>query len=201
MSRRWTIIMIMIIIIIIIIMIIMTMIRRWTTTSPPPYLQRAGTHCLFRQGRFIDPHNITWWSACISFVIWRSWFFHMKRPSVGKVASLIIILMMISFVMWSSCRDPLLLCFIMLLIEMISRNNNIVTRIIMNSFNRNLPPSFWDSSWVSPSLPREEAYQDPYSGSLLRQILGQSGYFGPTCAIWTILGHPEPFLWILFVWL
>ena len=36
----------------------------------------------------------------------------------------------------------------------------------INSFaNRNLPPSFWDSSWVSPSLPREEAYQDPYSGN------------------------------------
>ena len=35
------------------------MIRRWTTTSPPPYLQPAGTHCLFRQGGFIDhnPHD------------------------------------------------------------------------------------------------------------------------------------------------
>ena len=139
------------------------MIRRWTTTSPPPYLQRAGTHCLFRQGGFIDhnPHDDQFCHMIIMMMIMQ-----------GAAASLLI----------------------MFTIQMISRNNNIVTRITMNSFNRNLPPSFWDSSWVSPSLPREEAYQDPYSGSLLRQILGQSGYFGPTCAIWTILGHPEPFL-------
>jgi len=36
---------------------------------------------------------------------------------------------------------------------------------------RNLPPSFWDSSWVSPSLPREEAYQDPYSGDPWQQYM------------------------------
>ena len=73
----------------------------------------------------------------------------------------------------------------------------------MDSFNRNLPPSFWDSSWVSPSLPREEAYQDPYSGSLLHHTLSNSGpllanlchpilvffgvHFGSFLACWTIL--------------
>jgi len=36
---------------------------------------------------------------------------------------------------------------------------------------RNLPPSFWDSSWVSPSLPREEPYQDPYSGDPWQQYM------------------------------
>ena len=41
------------------------------------------------------------------------------------------------------------------------------TIIIISVITRNLPPSFWDSSWVSPSLPREEPYQDPYSGDQL----------------------------------
>ena len=43
----------------------------------------------------------------------------------------------------------------------------ITTMITILVITRNLPPSFWDSSWVSPSLPREEPYQDPYSGDQL----------------------------------
>ena len=88
-------------------------------------------------------------------------------------------------------------------------DESIVTNL---SFDRNLPPSFWDSSWVSPSLPREEAYQDPYSGSLLHHNMWHSvqlrGPLRPLCfkfeppwsiwTIWAILGHSVP-IWPFWV--
>ena len=113
-------------------------------------------------------------------------------------------IMMISFVIWWSSTAS---------IGQVSQGDHdtdvhwrrchgIVTRIIMDSFNRNLPPSFWDSSWVSPSLPREEAYQDPYSGSLLHHTLSNSGPLRPLLvnlchpgSLWVILGLLDNFGW------